>query len=466
MSKKKKRRPKKSDVWKYRIGDMTAYERTDRGRAIWTRVGPNAKGEYEQVKPLCGPIRRADGSLDPELETEARVAFEERVNQRAGGAPKVDPKAPLTLRAACRLAVDPKTGKYIGKKGWDKDVKSNLERICQVPFTVPGQPRIQTLGDLPVDQLRHAHYQALWRWMMEEHVKSGRFGLRAIEMACSALRAAMSWLELEEKIAAGIGMPARKWKAAMQKDWTKITEKPIAAPKRPRYTQEEKAKLFAASAMADPRIRLAFELGAELRLGQVIARTRRSEIAKYADPFTGTVHDVGVVIVHGAGKKKGADLVLTDDQRAALVEAMTTGYLSELERAYQAREIEDYLLIPGGYMAKGKAQVKHAMQSMGDRAARTYWYRLEEAAGVEHVKGRGWYGMRRRQADDAEDETPDKRILKKMGGWTNDQTREKYQDEGRIDLAAKTADVRSRIRPKRQPESGQITPPDYTTHEA
>ena len=60
--KKKKKQAKKSDVWKYKVGNLTAYERKDRSRAIWTRVGPNELCDYEQVRALCGPIRDPDGN--------------------------------------------------------------------------------------------------------------------------------------------------------------------------------------------------------------------------------------------------------------------------------------------------------------------------------------------------------------------------------------------------------------------
>lgn len=460
MSRKKKKRGK-SDVWKYKLGSFTAYERKDRGRQIWTRVGPNTFGGYDDVRPLCGTIRNPDGSINPELETLARAAADERYKQRAATSAPVDPKAPLTLRAAIGLVMDPKSGKYVRKDGWSADAKRYLQLICTIPFSEPGQPSVQHLGDLLLEQLRHAHYRRVWRWMAEEHVKdSKRFGVRTAEMACGALRAAMVWLAQEEIIDPGTGLPAPRWKTQMQGEWQAMTGKPLAPPKRPRYTKEESEKLWAALPKADPRIRVATEIGAELRLGQVVERTRRSDI----QPHRG--HEIGTVRVHGSGKKRGAEVVLTDQPRAVLMEAMASGYLSELEKAYKAGTLPDYLLITGGYFLKGKAQVKHAMTALSPRVMRKHWRDLEELAGVEYVPGRGWYGMRRRAADDAEDVSSDARVLNKMGGWTDSKTRSRYQEESRMDVAEKAADVRGRIRPKRAPESAEFIPPNSTTHEA
>lgn len=456
-----KRKRKKSDVWKYRVGDLTAWERKDRGRQIWTRVGPNAFGKYEDQRPLCAPIRGADGTIDPALETLARAAAEERYKLRAMTTPRVEPGSALLLRSAIGLVLDPKSGKYVKKTGWPADAKRYLQLICTIPFSEPGMPHVQQLGDVPVEDLRHTHYRAIWRWMADEHIRdSSKFGVRTAEMACGALRAAMVWLAQEERIDPGTALPAPRWKAQMQMEWMDKTGKPLQPPKRPRYTKEESGKLWDALPKADPRIRVATEIGAELRLGQVVERTRRSDITAHKG------NEIGMVRVHGAGKKKGAEIVLTDQQRAVITEEMATGYLSVLEAAYKAGTLPDYLLITGGYFMRGKAQIKHAMTPLSPRVMRKHWQDLEELASVEHVDGRGWYGMRRRAADDAEDESSDARVLNKMGGWTDSKTRSRYQDESRSDIAEKAANLRVKIRPQKAPLNSEIIPTDYTTYEA
>lgn len=458
MTKKKKnKQSRNADVWKYAPTgdpvDLCAYERKDRKRAIWTRTGPNEFGEYENVKPLYGPIRDDNGRIDPELETIARALAEARSKEVAAQA-TVKPRndGPLTLSRAVQLIMDPKHGKFAGDSDWQHDVERYL-KLC-----------ITILGDTPVADIKHAHYKLIWRHLADEHNKdSSRYGVRSAEMICGALRSAMTWLAQEEYVEPNTALPAPRWKAQMQAEWVKLTGKPLSDPHKPRYTKEEYAKLWKALPKADPRLRLAVAIGAELRLGQVVERTRRSDVKPHGG------NEIGLVIVHGAGKKGGADVVLNSQQRAVMIEAMTTGFLSEMESAYKAGKIDDYLLIAGGHLLNAKtsdpdpkAQPVNAMMKIGKRALRDYWRELEELAGVEHVEGRGWYGVRRRAADDAEDETNDPRVLMKMGGWKDDKTRRRYQDQGRTDIAEKAADVRSRIRPPMGTESGKIQPPDST----
>lgn len=458
MSRKKKKSGKKSDVWKYKVtARFTAYERTDRGRQIWTRVGPNEHQDYENIRPLYGPIRDANGRIDPALETIVRGLAEERCRQMGAAVQPKNPDGPLTLQRAVTLVMDPKYGNYVGDTEWRRDVQRHFNKCIRI------------LGDIPVDQIRQSHYRTLWRTLAEEHVAEGKHGVRAAEMACTSLRALMAWLGNEEKIDAGVGLPAKGWKAKMQEEWVKITGKPLGEPNRPRYTKEETERLWDALPKADPRIRLATQIGAEARLGQVIERTRRTDIR----PHNG--QEIGMVIIHGAGKKKGTEVVLKDEQRAVIVEALTTGYLRDVEQAFKAGKLEDYLLIPGGSLLGARkripdpnptAQIANAMKAMGKRALRSYWRELEAMADVEHIDGRGWYGLRRRFADDAEDESKDGRVLRKIGGWTSEETRRRYQDASRTDIADEAANIREKIRPKKRPESGEITPLNSTTYDA
>lgn len=444
------RKPARDKAWKYDVGDLTAYERKDRGRAIWTRIRERDTKKYIEIKALCGPVRDDDGNIDPEKENAARQAATERWKQYSAGEHPQPTSKKLTLKRAVQLVLHPKEGKYAGESDWQNNVERYL-KIC-----------IEVLGDIPIEDIKHSHYRKVWRWLAAEHVKdSEQYGARTAEMVCGALRTAMNWLGQEELVEPYTALPAKGWKTQMLAEWVKLTGKPISDPKKPRYTKAEYAKLWAALPKADPRVRLAVEIGAELRLGQVVERTRRSDVVPHG------IHEIGMVIVHGSGKKFGEDVVLNDEQRAGLVEAITTGFLSECERAYKAGEIPDYLLIAGGHLlgeksGNPKAQPKNALMTIQKRAMQGYWRELEELADVQHMDGRGWYGVRRRASDDSEDETSDERVLNKMGGWKNSQTRRRYQDAGRTDIAEKAADVRSKIRPRKRPESGESVPPKST----
>jgi hypothetical protein len=247
----------------------------------------------------------------------------------------------------------------------------------------------------------------------------------------------------------------------MRAEWEQITGAPILDGEQPRYTAEELEALFRALPDDDPRLWVACEIGAELRLGQV-ARSRRSDVLPSRDG-----HPLGIVRVHGRGKKLGETVVLDGVQRATLYYHLHHGYLRDLERAYQAGKLADYHLFPGGHLlewgrssrheernghvviALPVAQVANAGRHWTDTGMRKAWRRLELAADVEHVDGRAWYGLRRVQTDRAEDVEQDPRVLRHLGGWKNDETRRRYQQRGRMDLVEKASATRAKIRPGR-----------------
>jgi hypothetical protein len=425
------RRPKPRRLWSYTVGQppaqLTARERRDRGHAIYTRIWTGS--ENVERKYLCATIRDAKGDIVPALENAAREAAQDRQRQAMGGVADLHERE-LSLAGLFRRLLHARDGKYATRSPW----KADMERFSVVIQDALG--RTTRVADL-----RHSHYRKLWRRLAELHVESKgeKYGPRAAEIIVGALRSAVAWAQTEELVEAGTGLPAREWKRQMREEWEKITAHPIAAPAKPRYTKEEQVKLWAALPKADPRIRLATNLGAELRLGQ-LPRSRRSDV----EPYGG--HEAGSVRVHGSGKKRGALVVLSEAERAVLVEAMTDGYLSDLEAEYQ-RKGTDYYLIPAGKLAKGKARTSNGGRPWGRTGMRKAWRKLEVLAGVAHVEDRNWYGLRRLHADLAEDAETDERVLDKLGGWTDSATRRAYQEQGRTDISEKAAAVRSKIRP-------------------
>jgi hypothetical protein len=224
-----------------------------------------------------------------------------------------------------------------------------------------------------------------------------------------------------------------------------------APPAKPRHTRYDVEKLFATLERADPRLALAATIGAELRLGQVL-RTRRSDVLPSPDGR----FRIGAVRVHGRGKKLGELVILTMEERHALQRALCSGYLADLEVAHQRGEIKDFNLFPGHYLRrvhdrKGRgvmrSRVENADAPVGKTALQKWWRTLEAAAGVEHQKGRGAYGLRRLQSDRAEDVEDDARVLNILGAWKRTSTREGYQQEERVELREKAARTRRKIRP-------------------
>lgn len=437
------RQPKPGE-WEYVVGEvphlLTAYERAERGNAIYTRLW-DGKRYREKNKRLHDGIRDAKGKIDPKLEVEAQQAAIRRQAEAATPAEPVEDKGPLTLAAGFKRYLHPKDGKYPSDTAWKRCVVTYSKIITRILG-----------GGTHWSSIKHSHYRKLWRTLAQEYNEKDEHGIRNAEKIVGVLQSATTWLHQEELLETGAGLPARKWRDALRAEWAEITKTPIAKPKRPRYTVAEQERLWAALPKADPRLALAVEIGAELRLGQVV-RVKRSHI----EPHAG--HEIGAVQVYGSGKKRGTLVVLTPAQQSAIVQAMQSGYLSELEAAYRKGKLKDYHLITGGRTKQGKAQIKHADSCLHERTLAALWEELEQLAGVEWIKGRKWYGLRRLHADLAEDVEDDARVNNAMGGWTNTTTRELYQQQGRPEIVERAAVVRAKIRPKNPSDFPQIVSP-------
>ena len=164
---------------------------------------------------------------------------------------------------------------------------------------------------------------------------------------------------------------------------------------------------------------------------------------------------LGQVVIPDAGKKHGETVVLTPEQRRAVDDALST-YLANYEAAWKAEEIEDYYLFPGCRMRMvdddGKRwtrRVRNGAKPMTRDGARVAFHKLGAIAKVNHVLGRGWYGLRRQAADMAETATTDDRVKDRLGGWQDSETRKSiYQDRERErdQLREQAASVRRQLR--------------------
>lgn len=201
----------------------------------------------------------------------------------------------------------------------------------------------------------------------------------------------------------------------------------------------------------DPRKRLGVELGAALRLGQVY-RTCRSQVDMerfffIPDEEGSAPQPVGIVDVHGKGNKASPGIALSAFTRRALEDALS-GYLSEFEALYQAGAIKDYCLFPGGRLDNGIANPrgKHAQSEVTRDAALGWFHELEAAAGVQHVKGRGWYGLRRIITDTAPKYTGNEMTLNTISGTSTEMRNTVYQDQESLEAKVDAANTLERIR--------------------
>jgi integrase len=306
------------------------------------------------------------------------------------------------------------TGKYVTDSRQRRDEMGMRNDIFLV---IPASTR--------VSDLRTAHYGMLWRGFAEFHysgklrrVRVGRppsakndtsgtpsaeaernhaayrwipwGGLRHAERAVNTLRKLLMFavneghLQKERPPA----MP-EQWQSTLKSEWAKIAEKhkvrPVSVrPVDRRYDEHEGVSFFRALCNADPRLRLLLELFVLWRLGQAL-RVRRSDIDFAAGDF-------GAIRCEGRGQKWGIYVWLTQWQRQVLDDALG-GYLARYEALYQADPLNDYPLIPGDRINSRKDVPGD--EPLTESGLANMFLETEDAAGITHMDGRRWYGLRR-----------------------------------------------------------------------
>ena len=462
-------------LWTYSYGarpyTVNAYERPERGHQVWIRWTNARKSgrEKRDKQPLGMRVRnRRLGKLDTQLIKAAERAVRQfQAKLLAGVQQSLQPvaaadsrpaEAPfLTLREGFDIALHPTEGKYsaTNTRRYDQMVKYR-ERLFGA---VGGTPPLLD-PSVPWTALEAKHTRAMWRKMAARYLETERreFGLRAAEGIIDALYSVASWLREEDHIPPDAAHPAHHWRKRLKEEWAQRTGERRTRPNRPRHSEEEYRRIFAALSdpRVDPRIRLAIELAAECRTGQVLRCTRTmltlTEIGS-ADYESAPPGVLGQIEIVGAGKKHGEVVVFTPEQRHAVDDALG-GYLANYEAAWLAGELNDYYLFPGSRMRmldetgrRWTRRVRAATKPLSRDGARAAFQDLERIAGVPYVRGRGWYGLRRIAADMAETETTDDRVKDRLGGWQDSETRKQiYQDRETDRLRVEAASVRRRIR--------------------
>ena len=170
-----------------------------------------------------------------------------------------------------------------------------------------------------------AEARALWRRMADRHVasKGAEFGGRAAEGVVDAIYRVAAWLRGEQRIPPDAASARAQWRKALKEEWAQRTGKRRSRPHRPRHTVQEYRRIFVAinDPRVDPRIRLAIELAAEYRTGQVLRCTRRMLVLPEVAPNKFEASPPGSLVL-GAGKKHGEVVVLTPEQRRAVDDAL------------------------------------------------------------------------------------------------------------------------------------------------
>jgi integrase len=428
-----------------RLGSHTVYawERLDRRGAIFLKFShPDAVGRDRRVKVKL-PGERTVRDLRQRISQKLVKRVLDEVAKFA--APLLQGRAPATERAAASaltlaegfsLALDLENGKYPTRSLRWQEVNRGRQKI----------ERLIGRNKLWIE-IRLADVRAVWRAIANEFVRSTQerlAGARQTEVAIDALYSVAAWLRNEGHIPPDAALPAPKWRAKLKEEWQAITKTEVV-PFRPRHSEPEMQRLFASmhSPEVDPRFALAFDLGGEQRIGQVL-RCMRSHMD--LDPSAAPSMIRGLVRVPSAGHKRTSTIALAEAQRR-VVDAALSGYLANYEAAWQRGVIEDYPLFPAGRLVAGRAKVVSSPKCLTRDAALGMFYRLEAAAGVPHVEGRGWYGVRRIAADVAEHHEKDERVLNSLTGHRDSTTRQNiYQQRERPEVLAMAAQTRMAAR--------------------
>ena len=449
-----KKAPAKAAPWSKRAGrrgaSVTAYERADRGGTVWLRWGWG--GGVPTQRATIIRLRRDDGTIDPQAEAaalavlavvEAALAAGKTPELALDGKPEPgDISDATTLREGFDFALRTPDGHYAEEDANWRQAQIYSADLCEIL----GAKTLWT-------SIREEHAQKVWRayarWSVEGKTRKvkQRGGWQVFPKGGhDTARRAVWWLfRAADIVARERGtrgpQPPRRWQSKLLEDWRRITSVKVE-PARPRYTDAEVRKLMAVLPNADPRLRIAIEVGLEARLGQVTDATRLGlDIKKEAG-----VLGYGRLTVPDTEKKRASKIDLSKEQRALFDAAMAEGgYLFSLETARLRGKIEDYPLFPAGVLRGGVASAKGAKPwtSTGMRKA---FLALEEAAGVEHVPDRGWYGLRRWAADRAEDLEKDERALNTLTGHSHTSTRRGYQEREATGPRKKAAEVRAKLR--------------------
>ena len=453
-------------AWEYVVGTtphkVWAYEDLSRKGMLYLKwlVATASRSDDERPRrtwrrrSLGFLLRDAKGKVLREHEQRARAAAEAQYRELLQG-PR-DP-ATVTVRADLSIAEGWALGKDPDRGRWNKDTphRREMDRVMQRVKSIWGARR--TWNSIGRGELR-----MLWRAELRRQRALGHAGARSAEIIMARVLALASWLRDEQHIAPTAALPWKRMKEEMAGD--------IGAykPTRPRYNEAEYRAILPAAWEVDPRFGLLLEIGAEYRLG-LVRRVHRSHVRRatveheYPQPDGTLVRqdvEVTLVLIPGSGRKKGATVELTPDQERALWQCLETGHLAALERAYQAQEIADYPLFGGGRMI-ASATHSHALQAKAHHATRApldntqlrKWLRATEAKArvdgqpIEHVEGRGWYGLRRIALDLAKKAKISRDGMVETGGWADPQTPDTvYADEDKAYARTEAASVRARIR--------------------
>lgn len=440
----KAKRPTGPGTWKYTVGrrphTVTAYERPDKRNIVWLRWNRPGTGYFEKLS-LGMSVRDENGRLIDEqvqeAEKRARNAYDRLLRGESPRAPepKVDAagRVQLTIEEGLARALRFPEGMFAVEDDHARDMRRYQRYLLRA--IEPGMTWMELSKD---------SYNQIWRKLARLMAIENFGGKRTLELCIVLLAQAGRWLHDANLLERAPATPKKGYAAVLTTDWYKITNESHSDEARPRHTPEEVGRLHLHldHPEVDPRLRLAFRLGAEARLGQALTHCKREHL----DLRPIGVFRMGRFTIPNVGKKKGVCVDLSPDMRKAVDHELSEGYLKVLEARYQAGRLESYFLFAGGRLVRGVA-LGDGSAPIGDRAATNLWHEFEKIAGVAIIENRGWYGVRRTGADLAEDVETDGRALNAITGHDSDEMRRKiYQEKIRNAVLGRAATAREAAR--------------------
>jgi hypothetical protein len=393
-------------------------ENRDVERAIWTRMAELGLMHDEEIVPRQGlaagvakPV--ASGDRRGATVTEARnltlgAAFDRYFSLEDGeyATDSRQRKDELGMKRDLFLALPADTPiAHIGtadfKNIWKTFARLHFKgTMREVKVGRPPSAPSETLGAPKID--RRGSHRIPWG------------GLRHAERTIDMLRKLLAWAVEDGELLTAPAMP-RQWKKRLKSDWEKIARKhgrrlPVVRPGQHDHAIEEVSDFLALLGEADPRLEFVIECFIVSRLGQAL-RAKWSDLHLNVGPH-------GAISLEDRGQKWGPLVWLTRAQRRVVDRALVT-YLAPYERARRAQLITDYPLCPSGRLNSRKATLR--MSHLSESGLRAMFNRAEKAAGVDHVRGRGWYGLKRLALNELEDLTKqDYRIHGLLSGGDTD----------------------------------------------
>ncbi len=461
------------EIWQESVGyvpfKVDVLEMPRRKRVLYLRWRLDNNWKYESLRRTLYDAKgkRLRGRALEDVKREAIDRAKVKHQELISGLPTnvVEPQRQLAIGEAWDLVSNKEKGLYPVDSPHRREVKRALDDAIRIwgarkPWNAIDRDEITALGRRRIDELAKS--------------PRAKAGHRGAEVTIARVLTVATWLRDRGHINPAAAVPTSTWKDDLRTYWSQARGQAGAPPvHRPRYTLPEMRQLLAVSPQVDPRFKLLLELGAGLRLGQVV-RSKRSHLDL----------DAGVLMVQGAGKKRAPRERLTAGQLMAAREALDSGYLHELETARVQGTIADYPLFPSGQLPGSKphlwrAKGKRARVSRGpetptaevDRHAtaapltmgpvRKWVRKAEELAEpkIANVKGRAGTGIRRIVVDEAKKRKISREGLMAIGGWSDSQVPDSiYADQERQYAELEARDVRASIRGEAPAEETLETP--------